>query len=93
MYYDRELSEECASQSIDITIMWLALNEECDAITNPAVQQLYVAYNFLGRSGADLETPVSLPKPATYMDKCYFQFVRSEYVLIQRLVKQLRYTS
>lgn len=67
------------TQSIDITILWLALNEECDAMVNPNIQRLYVAYSFLGRSGADLETPVSLPKPIHYADKCYFNFKKSKW--------------
>ncbi|KAJ2940733.1 hypothetical protein O0L34_g14843 [Tuta absoluta] len=42
-----------------------------------SVQKLYVAYSFLGRSGAELETPESLPKPRQYQDKCYFNFKKS----------------
>ncbi|CAB3239525.1 unnamed protein product [Arctia plantaginis] len=63
--------------SIDITILWLALNEECEAMLNPRVQRVYVSYEFLGYSGADLETPVSLPKPKHYVDKCYFNFKKT----------------
>lgn len=46
---------------------------------NPRVQRVYVSYEFLGNSGADLETPVSLPKPKHYVDKCYFNFKKSEF--------------
>ncbi|KAL0851606.1 hypothetical protein ABMA28_007385 [Loxostege sticticalis] len=52
--------------------------DTCDAMVNPNVQRLYVAYTFLGRSGAELETPLSLPKPKSYVDKCYFQFSKSK---------------
>nr|XP_032528742.1 uncharacterized protein LOC116778816 isoform X3 [Danaus plexippus plexippus] len=64
-------------QSLDITIQWLALNEDCKAMIDPNVRRLYVAYTFLGRSGADMETPVSLPKPKHYMDKCHFLFKKT----------------
>lgn len=75
--------EKHIGQSVEITIMWLALNEECDAMVNPNVQRLYVAYTFLGRSGAELETPLSLPKPKSYVDKCYFQFSKSKFFHIR----------
>ncbi|KAI5632861.1 first c2 domain of RPGR-interacting protein 1 domain-containing protein [Phthorimaea operculella] len=65
------------SLTIDITILWLALNEECPAMSERSVQKLYVAYSFLGRGGAELETPQSLPKPKQYQDKCYFNFKKS----------------
>ncbi|KAJ0182815.1 hypothetical protein K1T71_002184 [Dendrolimus kikuchii] len=67
-------SDIALTQTIDITILWLALNEECNAMLDSKVQRLYVAYSFLGRNGAELETPVSLPKPRHYFDKCNFNF-------------------
>ncbi|CAH0592120.1 unnamed protein product [Chrysodeixis includens] len=69
--------EMTPAQTLDITILWLALNEECEAMVDPHVQRVYVAYSFLGRTGADLETPVSLPKPKHYVDKCYFNFKKT----------------
>ncbi|KAM3960849.1 uncharacterized protein ACR2FA_004986 [Aphomia sociella] len=75
LYYETSDDQELyQTQSFGITILWLALNEECEAMTNPSVQRLYVAYSLLGRSGAEYETPVSLPKPKNYMDKCEFNF-------------------
>lgn len=65
-------------QRLAITVLWLALNEECEAMIDPHVQRVYVAYTFLGRAGAELETPVSLPKPKHYVDKCYFNFKKSK---------------
>ncbi|KAG6445945.1 hypothetical protein O3G_MSEX004171 [Manduca sexta] len=77
----KDVAEEpCHNQSIDITVLWLALNEECEAMMNPRIQRLYVAYSFLGRSGAELETPVSLPKPKHYVEKCFFNFKKSLYI-------------
>lgn len=70
--------ERIRTRSINITILWLALNEECDAMNDPQVQRLYVAYSFLRYSGAELETPNSLPKPEHYLDKCYFNFEKSK---------------
>ncbi|KAL0901986.1 hypothetical protein ABMA27_007122 [Loxostege sticticalis] len=55
--------------------------DTCDAMVNPNVQRLYVAYTFLGRSGAELETPLSLPKPKSYVDKCYFQFSKISLII------------
>ncbi|XP_063827568.1 uncharacterized protein LOC135076964 [Ostrinia nubilalis] len=74
---DRDPSDDHVGQCVDITVMWLALNEECAAMADARVTRLYVAYTFLGRSGAELETPVSLPKPRSYVDKCYFQFSKN----------------
>ncbi|XP_053610267.1 uncharacterized protein LOC128675116 isoform X3 [Plodia interpunctella] len=65
------------NETIVITILWLALNEECGAMSDTGVQRLYVAFSLLGRAGADLETPVSLPKPRTYVEKCIFNFRKS----------------
>lgn len=48
-------------------------------MVDPHVQRVYVAYSFLGRNGAELETPVSLPKPKHYVDKCYFNFKKSKF--------------
>ncbi|CAH1639405.1 unnamed protein product [Spodoptera littoralis] len=73
------MDEEAVSgiNRVDITVLWLALNEECEAMVDPHVQRVYVAYTFLGRTGAELETPVSLPKPKHYVDKCYFNFKKT----------------
>jgi hypothetical protein len=72
-------SEDDPRQAVQITIMWLALNEECEAMADERVQRLYVAYQFLGHGGAELETPLSLPKPKTYSDKCTFNFSKSKF--------------
>lgn len=66
--------EEMRNQTLDITVVWLALSEECEAMANPDVQRLFIAYSFLGREGAELETPISLPKPKSCNDKCFFNF-------------------
>ncbi|XP_045488490.1 uncharacterized protein LOC123690044 [Pieris rapae] len=65
------------NNTLDITILWLALNEECRAMNDPIVKRIYVAFAFLGKSGADMETPSSLPKPRNFMDKCHFNFRKS----------------
>ncbi|KAI8437961.1 hypothetical protein MSG28_010625 [Choristoneura fumiferana] len=72
-----EASTTTEDQILSITVLWLALNEECEAMLNPNVRRLYVAYSFLGRDGAELETPISLPKPKHYVDKCYYNFKKS----------------
>ncbi|CAH2049878.1 unnamed protein product, partial [Iphiclides podalirius] len=71
---DTHGSEDGNRRALDITVMWIALNEECEAMTRTDVQRLFVAYSFLGRDGADLETPVSLPKPKDCREKCHFNF-------------------
>ncbi|CAH0405573.1 unnamed protein product [Chilo suppressalis] len=72
------LSDESThKESIQVTVLWLALNEECDTMINPNVQRLYVAYEFLGMGGSELETPQSLPKPKGYADKCSFNFSKT----------------
>ncbi|XP_045524053.1 uncharacterized protein LOC123714044 isoform X3 [Pieris brassicae] len=65
------------NNTLDITILWLALNEECRAMNDPVVKRIYVAFAFLGKAGADMETPSSLPKPRNFMDKCHFNFRKS----------------
>lgn len=77
-----EYLERIRTRSIQITVLWLGLNEECNAMNNPNVQRLYVAYSFLSYSGADLETPNSLPKPEHYLDKCYFNFEKSKCIMV-----------
>ncbi|XP_073958067.1 uncharacterized protein isoform X2 [Choristoneura fumiferana] len=74
---EKEASTTTEDQILSITVLWLALNEECEAMLNPNVRRLYVAYSFLGRDGAELETPISLPKPKHYVDKCYYNFKKS----------------
>ncbi|KAJ8736687.1 hypothetical protein PYW08_007343 [Mythimna loreyi] len=69
-------NQKRSAPKLEITILWLALNEKCEAMVDPHVQRVYVAYTFLGRSGAELETPVSLPKPRHYVEKCYFNFTK-----------------
>ncbi|KAJ8735223.1 hypothetical protein PYW07_006843 [Mythimna separata] len=81
---ERDIGEEPTVQEdqkrsppkLEITVLWLALNEKCEAMMDPRIQRVYVAYSFLGRSGAELETPVSLPKPKHYVEKCYFNFTK-----------------
>lgn len=77
-----EYLERIRTRSIYITVLWVALNEDCDAMNNPRVQRIYVAYSFLSYSGAELETPNSLPKPEHYMDKCYFNFEKSKCIMV-----------
>lgn len=52
-------------------------------MNDPNVQRLYVAYSFLSYSGAELETPNSLPKPEHYLDKCYFNFEKSKCIMVR----------
>jgi hypothetical protein len=42
----------------------LTLYPDTTVMNNDAITQLYVAYKFLNCDPAELETPVSLPKPA-----------------------------
>ena len=49
-----------------IQVTSLTLHSEAPILEDPNVKQLFVAYKFLDCDAADLETPISLPKPAAY---------------------------
>ncbi|XP_013398857.1 protein fantom isoform X2 [Lingula anatina] len=59
--------------TVVVTIAHLSLEEGASALSNPAVQQLFVEYRFLGFPAEELETPVSLPKPKPDQ-QIYFNF-------------------
>ena len=49
-----------------IQVTSLTLNPGASILDDPNVKQVFVAYKFLDCDPADLETPISLPKPAPY---------------------------
>ena len=49
-----------------IQVTSLTLHPEASILDDPNVKQVFVAYKFLDYEPADLETPISLPKPAPH---------------------------
>ena len=49
-----------------IQVTSLTLHPEASILDDPNVKQVFVAYKFLDCDPAELETPISLPKPAPY---------------------------
>lgn len=52
------------ASTVVIQVTSLTLFSEAPFLNDPSVQNLFVAYRFLDCEPADLETPISLPKPA-----------------------------
>jgi len=54
------------ASTVVIQVTSLTLHPEASILDDPNVKQVFVAYKFLDCDPADLETPISLPKPAPY---------------------------
>lgn len=52
------------ASTVVVQVTSLTLDSEAPILQDPNVKQLFIAYKFLDYDPADLETPVSLPKPA-----------------------------
>lgn len=59
----RSLSALPKDGIVTIAVNHLSIEDGSRLLTDPAVQRLFVAYSFLDCEAAELETPVSLPKP------------------------------
>nr|XP_058967650.1 protein fantom-like [Pocillopora verrucosa] len=67
------------TSTVVIQVTSLTLDSEAPILQDPNVKQLFVAYKFLDYEPADLETPISLPKPAPYRP-IYYNFKKVFYV-------------
>lgn len=54
------------TSTVVIQVTSLTLHPEASILDDPNVKQVFVAYKFLDYEPADLETPISLPKPAPH---------------------------
>ncbi|XP_068723024.1 X-linked retinitis pigmentosa GTPase regulator-interacting protein 1-like [Montipora capricornis] len=52
------------ASTVVVQVTSLTLFSEAPFLNDPSVQNLFIAYRFLDCEPADLETPISLPKPA-----------------------------
>ena len=52
----------------------LTIKEDAQLMSDPDIRRLFVAYNFLGVNPAELETPISLPKPRKAGQELTFNF-------------------
>lgn len=57
-----------------IEVSHLSLQEDADIMKDSSIKRLFVAYNFLGINPAELETPMSLPKPRKSHQQMKFNF-------------------
>ncbi|XP_078365018.1 protein fantom-like isoform X2 [Oculina patagonica] len=61
--HSRAKSVAQPASTVVIQVTSLTLDSEAPILDDPNVKQLFVAYKFLDYDPADLETPISLPKP------------------------------
>ncbi|XP_020602821.1 protein fantom-like isoform X2 [Orbicella faveolata] len=64
--HSRAKSAVQVASTVVIQVTSLTLHPEASILDDPNVKQVFVAYKFLDCDPADLETPISLPKPAPY---------------------------
>jgi len=57
-----------------VEIGYLTIKEDTHIISDPDIKRLFIAYNFLGINPAELETPISLPKPKNSSQHLTFNF-------------------
>lgn len=57
-----------------VEISHLSLIEDTEIMNDPEIKRLFIAYNFLGINPAELETPISLPKPKNARQQLEFNF-------------------
>jgi len=65
-FYYLKLSVLQPTSTVVIQVTSLTLHPEASILDDPHVKQVFVAYKFLDYEPADLETPISLPKPAPH---------------------------
>ena len=69
--------------TVVIQVTSLTLDSEAPILQDPNVKQLFVAYKFLDYEPAELETPISLPKPAPYRP-IYYNFKKGNYETLRK---------
>ena len=62
------------SDTVVVEISHLSLIEDTEIMNDPEIKRLFIAYNFLGINPAELETPISLPKPKNARQQLEFNF-------------------
>lgn len=62
---------------LEITVKTLSFYYGSAPMTDNSVQQVYVEYSFLNKSGPEMETPLSLRKPTNPDDILRFNFTKS----------------
>lgn len=72
------------TSTVVIQVTSLTLDSEAPILQDPNVKQLFVAYKFLDYEPADLETPISLPKPAPYRP-IYYNFKKGNYETLRKI--------
>lgn len=71
--HSRAKSVAKPASTVVVQVTSLTLDPEAPILQDPNVKQLFIAYKFLDYDPADLETPMSLPKPAPYRP-IYYNF-------------------
>lgn len=82
------------SDTVVVEISHLSLIQDTEYMNDPEIKRLFIAYNFLGINPAELETPISLPKPKSARQQLEFNFRkgrRKKLIIIYVLV-DLKYT-
>lgn len=61
-----------------IEVSHLSINDDSAIMRDPDIKRLFVAYNFLDVNPAELETPISLPKPRSSDQQITFNFRKGQ---------------
>lgn len=64
-----------------VEVSYLTIKPNAAIMSDPDIKRLYVAYNFLGINPAELETPISLPKPKNGSQRLTFNFRKGILIL------------
>ncbi|XP_067934908.1 protein fantom-like [Watersipora subatra] len=67
-------SSPMLGEIVVVEVSHLTIREDAQLMSNPDIRRLFVAYNFLAVNPADLETPISLPKPKKAGQQLTFNF-------------------
>ena len=57
-----------------VEVSHLTIREDAPLMSDPDIRRLFIAYSFLGVNPAELETPISLPKPRKAGQQLTFNF-------------------
>jgi len=73
------------SEQVVVEVGHLSLDDDAAIMKNPDVKRLFIAYNLLGVNPAELETPISLPKPKSSNHQITFNFRKGQFTSASNL--------
>jgi len=79
------------SDTVVVEISHLSLIQDTEYMNDPEIKRLFIAYNFLGINPAELETPISLPKPKSARQQLEFNFRKVFHVDLEKNYEKRQY--